>query len=96
MPHRLSVYAAGKLVDQQWVTNEIQADVAGERQSALVEKLLADGTPWMVEAYDPERPNDVIRLGTDPTMMTSPQILDRHDIEEFISTWDSQGGDHNG
>lgn len=68
-PVRFRLFIDGRLVDEDWATERNIVQIARHQ------KLLVDGYDlWMVEAYDPEAPEEkqYVRWGTDASLMADP------------------------
>jgi hypothetical protein len=80
--HRLRyrLYLNGKLAAEYWLdaTNpdrETHADTIREHLKQATDRAFADGTPWLIETYDPAEPPAAAytRFGTDTDGMVAPQ-----------------------
>lgn len=77
---RFRVWIAAKLVDQTWVdTTNPEADEIVDnikaRHAAIVDQACRAGKPWLVEVYDPAKPEAeaYFRFGDDTAGMTDPR-----------------------
>lgn len=76
---RLRLFVGGQLADETWIdadapdANDLITAVMRLHQEAA-EAAQAAGTPWMIEAFDPEAPvgSAYVRLGTDSSLMQRP------------------------
>lgn len=74
---------AGKLTTTDWLDcsqpdADDQVKVVHRTHELLVERANDQGLLWMIEIYDPaeEPQNAYLRMGTDSSLMTSPEKLD--------------------
>jgi hypothetical protein len=83
---RFRVWVAGVLADEHWLdadnTAPAEVDAASDRQAAIVAGANRDGTPWLVEIYDPAA-GAYTRWGTDAAGMVCPVEI-TGDLEETL------------
>lgn len=79
---RLRVWIDGRLAAETWLDVsspdvERVADAATDSHSALVQRADRDGRRWLVEVYDPARPEReaYARFGTDTAGMVDPRQM---------------------
>jgi len=76
---RFRVWIAARLADEAWIDAsnpdaEQLMEAVRAHQYALVEQAAAADRPWLIEVYDPAKPEDEAywRLGTDAAGMVDP------------------------
>lgn len=76
---RFRVWIAGRLVEQVWIdaTNPDAAshsEAVQARHAALVAEAERCDQPWLIEIYDPSKPEHeaFLRIGTDTAGMVDP------------------------
>lgn len=79
---RFRVWIEAKLVDERWIdTSNPDADRVMEtikaRQAAIVDQACQAGKRWLVEVYDPAKPEEVAysRMGDDADGMVDPRRI---------------------
>jgi hypothetical protein len=75
---RFRVWVAGRLADEYWLdartADHEEIDATAARQAAIVDAAGNAGDPWLMEIYDPARPDGAAytRWGTDVAGMVNP------------------------
>lgn len=79
---RFRLWVAGKLVDEAWVDcsnpdAEHHVDNVRDRHQALADRAARADEPWLVEVYDPAKPEGwaYLRFGDDEAGMVDPRPL---------------------
>ena len=77
------MWVAGQLLDESWVNVAADpdalaaGDVLSVRHIALTRAADEAGQRWLVEIYDPDKPEAqaYVRFGTDAVGMVDPQVV---------------------
>lgn len=79
---RFRVWIAGRLADEAWVDTsrpdaQEHIDTTRDHHWSLVEQADRDGQVWLVEIYDPDKPEEeaYMRMGTDADGMVDPRAV---------------------
>jgi hypothetical protein len=97
---RFRVYVSGVLADEAWVdamTPGAHATIAAvsHAHAATAAEAAEHGLPWLVEIYDPDRPEGgaYTRWGTDTAGMTEPaEVPDGKLGETVLALFDGTAG----
>ena len=88
---RLRLYIDGAVFDEVWIDvshadAQLRMDAAQHRHLALTGQAADRGQRWMVEVYDPARPEAeaYMRFGTDPLGMVEPREVETLDVETLL------------
>jgi hypothetical protein len=64
---RFRLYVEGELVAEDWLTpgNADTAEATARRHGALKDEAAAAGKDWLLEVYDPDYPDEPLRITPD-------------------------------
>jgi hypothetical protein len=81
---RFRVYVSGELADEDWAATATESGALQLRHKTLTDAADRDGTPWLIEVYDPDMPEDeaYLRIGTDRGRMTMPLPVSGYWLDE--------------
>lgn len=82
---RFRIWVDAHLMNEEWLslrdrTAMLRVEQVWHRHQELISRAEADGRRWLIEIYDPDKPEDqALRFGTDAAGITPP-IRDIRDL----------------